>query len=228
MKHAFLFLLLAFVALNVHSQGDVFHIESTEMGVMFPKSISDPDTNLKEGMIYFSSSIGRFKVYTGTEWRVINDNGRDGADGADAPQGPAGPQGDHVWYGLACWDINGDGIFNSSTEDKNGDLVATISDCDGGNNGAFGGGGDPGLPYRLSKQATSGSCLEFDDSYMNGKPDLVILQTYRRTIFDLNPPPVLETVYTNGKWSICSTNGSTLPNDSKSHYDLLVIADLTP
>ncbi len=88
--------------------------------------------------------------------------------------------------------------------------------------------GPAALPYQKSLQMSGSSgCLEIDDEVFNGNPDLVILHTYRRTILDGFAPPVIETVYNNGKWNVCSVNGSNLPNDSNSHYDLLVVADLS-
>jgi len=61
-----------------------------------------------------------------------------------AQQGADGPA------GLACWDLNGDGVFDPAVEDRNGDGVADALDCRG----------EPGLPGR--------ACW---DSNANGLPD---------------------------------------------------------
>ena len=79
---------------------------------------------------------------------VYDCRGRDGNDGDEGPQGPPGPQGTcpdtctgggvvtNGTDGLACWDLNGDGLCetdpNSVTgplEDTNGDSLCDARDC---------------------------------------------------------------------------------------------------
>ncbi len=65
-------------------------------------------------------------------------DGTDGTDGDPGPQGPIGLPGDD---GLACWDLNGNGVFDVATEDSNGNGIADADDCQG----ASGAIGLPGL-----------------------------------------------------------------------------------
>ena len=58
------------------------------------------------------------------------DDGRDGADGADGAEGPAG---------LACWDLNENGVPDPE-EDLNGDGVVDVLDCNALANPPPGGG----------------------------------------------------------------------------------------
>ena len=65
--------------------------------------------------------------------------GTDGAAGATGAQGATGPQGP---TGLRCWDLNGDGVANVTTEDTNGDTAVDVLDC----RGAVGPQGPQGVP----------------------------------------------------------------------------------
>ncbi len=54
------------------------------------------------------------------------DDGAPGADGERGLTGDAGPQGDP---GIACWDLNENGVGDVETEDLNGDGVVDVQDC---------------------------------------------------------------------------------------------------
>ena len=67
-------------------------------------------------------------------------------------KGPKGDVGEEGPASLACWDLNENGIFDSETEDKDGDGIGTANDCQGpqgekgekGDPGSQGPQGDPG------------------------------------------------------------------------------------
>ena len=55
-----------------------------------------------------------------------------GPRGPVGPRGPAGPQGvPGSPGGLMCWDLNGNGQADLSTEDRNADGLVTADDCQG-------------------------------------------------------------------------------------------------
>ena len=63
-------------------------------------------------------------------------NGRDGLNGADALNGTDGRNGKDGLAGAAgrdCWDLNGNGAGDVATEDRNGDGLVNIQDCQGSN-----------------------------------------------------------------------------------------------
>jgi len=66
------------------------------------------------------------------------DKGDTGDTGATGPQGPPG---------LACWDLNGNGVGDVPAEDTNSDAVVNVLDCTGpqGREGPQGPAGPPGL-----------------------------------------------------------------------------------
>ncbi len=73
-------------------------------------------------------------------------SGKDGINGEQGIQGESGKNGTNGnpgSNGIDCWDINGDGI-NDSTEDVNGDQEFNGLDCQG-TNGANGGDGNDGI-----------------------------------------------------------------------------------
>ncbi len=60
------------------------------------------------------------------------DDGSDGAAGAAGTAGSTGPTGSDGSAGtdgLACWDVNGNGVGDVADEDINGDGVVDVSDC---------------------------------------------------------------------------------------------------
>jgi hypothetical protein len=57
--------------------------------------------------------------------------GADGAPGVDGAPGADGVDGAPGADGLPCWDLNGDGSFDSATEDQDGDGLPTAGDCTG-------------------------------------------------------------------------------------------------
>ena len=58
--------------------------------------------------------------------------GCEGDDGAAGAAGAAGTPGTDGDPGLACWDLDGNGIGDVATEDKNGDGVVDALDCQAG------------------------------------------------------------------------------------------------
>ncbi len=68
-------------------------------------------------------------------------NGTDGQDGADGMSQPDGQDGRD---GLRCWDLNGNGVCDLTTEDIDMDGFCTLSDCQGPSNCTCPQGGDGG------------------------------------------------------------------------------------
>jgi predicted regulator of Ras-like GTPase activity (Roadblock/LC7/MglB family) len=71
--------------------------------------------------------------------------GPQGEVGPAGPEGPQGAQGEPGPAGLACWDLNGNGVGDPE-EDVNGDTVVDVLDCQGpqGEQGLQGVQGEPG------------------------------------------------------------------------------------
>lgn len=62
------------------------------------------------------------------------DDGEKGDDGDQGPQGPTGaqgPQGLQGSNGIACWDLNENGVIDFPMEDINGDASVDVNDCTG-------------------------------------------------------------------------------------------------
>src|SRR2546427_11476301 len=55
--------------------------------------------------------------------------GQPGTAGSTGPEGPRGPTGTN---GVNCWDLNGNGVADPATGDRNGSLAVTVLDCSGG------------------------------------------------------------------------------------------------
>ncbi len=53
---------------------------------------------------------------------IAGDPGTDGANGADGADGADG---------ASCWDLNGNGVPDVATEDRNGDAAVDVLDCRG-------------------------------------------------------------------------------------------------
>lgn len=62
---------------------------------------------------------------------AAGERGEPGATGPAGQTGPAGPTGPGGANGSACWDLNGNGAPDPASEDRNGDLVVDILDCQG-------------------------------------------------------------------------------------------------
>ena len=95
-----------------------------------------------------------------------------GEQGPVGPQGDPGPDGALGADGLHCWDLDGNGVPDTGSEDLNGDGLVDVDDCRGtdgesglqGLDGADGADGNDGAPG-----AAGQSCWDLDDS---GSPDL--------------------------------------------------------
>jgi octaheme c-type cytochrome (tetrathionate reductase family) len=57
------------------------------------------------------------------------DDGKDGAAGVAGATGATGPSGTDGTNGLACWDLNQNGVADVATEDLNRDGVVDVLDC---------------------------------------------------------------------------------------------------
>ncbi len=55
--------------------------------------------------------------------------GQEGPQGNRGPDGPEGPQGERGLDGYHCWDLDQDGVCNTTLEDFDGDDVCTTYDC---------------------------------------------------------------------------------------------------
>src|SRR5439155_12579463 len=85
--------------------------------------------------------------------------GISGVPGTPGAVGPRGPQGLGGADGLNCWDLNGNGVQDISSEDRNNDLVVNALDCTGalGTSGPQGPQGDPGPMGPTGPQGPQGS-----------------------------------------------------------------------
>lgn len=89
---------------------------------------------------------------------VTDCRGDVGATGAQGPQGPAGQNGSaglNGTNGINCWDLNGNGICDALTEDRNGDGVCNVTDCRG-DVGATGAQGPQGTQGVAGQNGTNG------------------------------------------------------------------------
>ena len=84
--------------------------------------------------------------------------GIQGPKGDQGIQGIQGPKGDTGETGLACWDLNGNGIKDKPTEDINTDNVVDVLDCKGlkGDTGAQGVQGIQGIQGPKGDQGIQG------------------------------------------------------------------------
>ena len=97
--------------------------------------------------------------------------GEVGPVGPTGPRGPAGLQGGPGPAGLNCWDLNGNGLGDVATEDRNGDLAVDVLDCTGarGPAGPQGFKGDKGDNGDVGPPGAAG--LPCWDTNMNGAND---------------------------------------------------------
>ena len=83
-------------------------------------------------------------------WDAADCQGEDGLDGADGAAGEDGQDGTNGAAGadgssgLACWDLDGDGLMDAG-EDANGDGAWDAADCHGDDAEVLEGGDDGGL-----------------------------------------------------------------------------------
>ena len=92
-------------------------------------------------------------------------DGAPGLDGAPGPTGPAGPQGAD---GLSCWDLDGDGVQDPTSEDTDGDGVVDVDDCRSPSGGA---GITKAAIYKVEVTAgapTRALCNDNDDIVLTG------------------------------------------------------------
>lgn len=94
------------------------------------------------------------------EHNALDCVGPEGPRGPQGPVGARGPTGETGADGLACWDLNGDGIRDTA-EDVNGDGEHNALDCVGpegpqGEQGPAGPKGDRGLPGIAGPQGEAG------------------------------------------------------------------------
>ena len=91
-----------------------------------PDPKGDPFTAIREAIVALGERIDNIVLLPGPQ----GEPGEPGADGKD---------------GLNCWDLNGNGVCDLATEDRNGDLVCDALDCRG-EKGEQGERGEPGTP----------------------------------------------------------------------------------
>lgn len=114
--------------------------------------LGDPDVQEE-----FKGDMGDMGV-PGTDG-VKGDMGDQGDPGEPGQPGNPGDPGDDGDDGLACWDLNGNGVPDIATEDTNGDGVVDVNDCAGDD----GSEGDDGL-----------ACWDLNG---NGVPDIATEDT---------------------------------------------------
>lgn len=93
-----------------------------------------------------------------------------GADGADGDDGDDGADGANGADGIACWDLNGNGVGDPA-EDINGDLVVDVNDCTGpeGPQGPQGPQGPPG--GNGTDGANGTACWDLNGNGIGDLPD---------------------------------------------------------
>ena len=81
--------------------------------------------NRKRGWWVFLPALLMGVALVGCE----GDDGKDGAAGVAGATGATGPSGTDGTTGLACWDLNQNGVADLATEDLNRDGVVDVLDC---------------------------------------------------------------------------------------------------
>jgi hypothetical protein len=102
-----------------------------------------PGENCAYGGIAYTNSLGIDYVCNGAPGA----SGADGLIGALGETGADGADGEPGVDGLACWDLNGNGVCDVFKEDQNADTHCDVLDCQGvdGTNGVDGTDGANGL-----------------------------------------------------------------------------------
>lgn len=133
-----------------------------DVDVFLPVITSDTDQTLEDVQAALTIGVIRGCVKPGTgrlvglidedgqckdnetliEWNAQGEQGPPGADGQDGAPGADGADGQN------CWDLNGNAIGDLPDEDKNGDSIVDVADCQGpkGDAGDTGPAGPPGVP----------------------------------------------------------------------------------
>ena len=95
------------------------------------------DNNNNGNLRLVSSSADCRQNEIAVQWNVVGPQGPMGPQGPAGPRGAAGadgatgPTGAPGANGLSCWDTNGNGTFDTASEDTNGDSLASAADCQG-------------------------------------------------------------------------------------------------
>ncbi len=92
--------------------------------------------------------------------------GPTGPQGATGPQGPVGPQGPGGANGIHCWDLNQNGVPDFPAEDRNGDMVVDVLDCQGPS-GPAGPGNVMAYAYRSGNQGFVVGCQNFNGAQVS-------------------------------------------------------------
>ena len=138
-------------------------------------------------------------------------------------QGPPGPDGQDGTNGLHCWDLNGNGIVDSRSEDKNGDQNVDVLDCRGrrgpqGPQGEQGPSGISGIADQICGEGESIYGFDLDGSILcsaTGAPP--------EPTPDLTPTPTPDPSQDTGPECLDATNlvpGADLSGCDLSDLDL--------
>ena len=126
----------------------------------------------------------------------INGDGKKGSSGLPGEAGQNGSDGINGTNGINCWDLNGDGIKNLSTEDINGDVFVDVKDCRGEQ-------GDKGLPGDNSDYKAG--FFEFQQSGISHPNSVTFATPYP----DSNYSILMTTQYTNGDLAVATFTEKT-------------------
>lgn len=187
--------------------------------------ISIPCAKVLAGAVAYASATKTLWACVSGSWTQVvlpagppGATGATGATGVTGPTGPAGQTGAPGASGTSCWDLNGNGLCDLSTEDKDGNGVCNAADCQG----------SPGATGVQGPQGTSGqngtSCSVVDNG--NGTKTIVCQDGTQATVGD----GANGTNGTNGAngtacWDLNSNGKCDLPGEDKDGNGVCDVAD---
>ena len=140
--------------------------------------------------------------------------GPQGLQGLQGDPGPQGPQGPAGADGIACWDLNGNGIGDVATEDKNLDGIVDVLDCTGpqgpqGIQGPRGIGVERGV-FSLTILDATGNVGSYT-SITTGVDGLPLISYYDQTNGDLKVAHCSDLACTSGSVRTLDSGGNVGP-----------------
>ncbi len=125
-----------------------------------------PGPQGEEGLSAYEVALANGFIGTEAEWlaSLIGPEGPTGPQGPEGPQGPQGPAGQDGSDGapgadgedgIHCWDLNGNGVCDTETEDKDADHNCNVQDCVGPQ-------GPPGVTVETDPVFTASAAADID------------------------------------------------------------------